>query len=349
METSNYSKCAFTVKVILLCLLSLGGLSCGDKEDRVPLDKITDSPSVWEKFLEESNIQVSNPELVTSFTGTMTIGEYLYIFGAKNYHPWISCIGKDGVEKGSFEYKDSDIKYGRMRPDLVVYNYENILFLKSILANEKIDGSRDFEVERVDLIALDLNTMKLLSVVYKDTSFYSFIHDIVYSNNRFYMHIYGSSSPKNKIYLFDQNLKTIFERDVKDTELSGSYKNKLSILDDERIAYCTSRSVNNDNLITMHSSGYINVINLKNYELLHQFDRENLPIKGDRIDSYPKSIEYTIDTLTVETDHFKFLYDEREVNKDPISGITKIGKVLDSYFYKIDPETYEILEWGKVK
>lgn len=347
METSNYSKCTFTVKVILLCLLSLGGLSCSDKEDPVPIDSIS-SESVWEKFLEESNIQVSNPELVTSFKGTMTIGEYLYIFGAKNYHPWISCIGKDGVEKSLFEYKDSDIKYGLIRPDLVVYNYENILLLKPILSNVKTEGSGTVDIERIDLIALDLNTMKLLSVVCKGIPF-DVNYDIVHSNNKFYMHMSSTSSSDNKIYLFDQNLKTIFQRDVKDTELSGGYKNKLSILDDERIAYCTSRSVNNDNLITMHSSAYINIINLKNYELLHQFDRENLPIKGDRIDDYPENVKYTIDTLTVETDHFKFLYDEREVNKDPISGITTIGKVLDSYFYKIDPETYEILDWGKIQ
>lgn len=89
----------------------------------------------------------------------------------------------------------------------------------------------------------------------------------------------------------------------------------------------------------------ISIINLKEWKLLKKYNLENgFKPMGDHLGE--KNIFYYADSIYLEGESVKLIYDEVLIEKDEISEAEN-QKILNKYQYSINSDTYEITFEGK--
>ena len=89
------------------------------------------------------------------------------------------------------------------------------------------------------------------------------------------------------------------------------------------------------------------IINLKEWKMVKEIgEAEGLKPQGDHLGE--EDIFYKMDTTYLDGKNIKYVYNEKKIESDPISGV-KQDRILNKYYYNININTYDVSYMGKLK
>lgn len=336
---------AISTMALLLCACS------GDEKKEMPIDM--PSISIVEQFLNDNNLYPNNKEEINSIDKLFIWDNHKVLLGQKKYNGWICKFDSNGKEIFSFELpKENNWKYSHYNQNSVVLTCDNFTLLRGWYTNVENHKELSSYNYQEHLSTFDMNNFKEIDklnyqgrTLEKDFNVYAFIGNDRYlslvhstlTSEEDKLHIIGDNG-EFKYFTYWNNNKSIFFG-----EYLGSIYDKKSImifLTDEIVAPVTS-SDNDKNILIPYK-----IINLKKWELVKEIgETEGLKPQGDHLGE--EDIFYKMDTTYLDGKNIKYVYSEKKIESDPISGV-KQDRLLNKYYYNIDIDNYKVTYMGKV-
>lgn len=324
-------------KRIFFLFLALCLVACSkDFVEVEPKPIVTPNPA--KEYLEREGLRPSDIDSINSISGKIKKEDYTIILGSKSNKPWLSkfdqtgneiyCIdieeNKYNSEYGHFyEISGSFEKNGFMLFGIVYKSHEsNSESLGHSIASINIESGKIYKIKDLE----DLGSHGFLTS----------------SNNRSLAVIGKSVIERKKIIMYGDKWDVLWERELKDSEdcdIYDDYGNQSLIVNDNEIFVYKDYNRELDPNWVMN--GNIKYINVKDYKLIKEFDKEefDFPKEPDmsELDFFVKHT-FSID----DNGSVFFLRDKIEKIKDPISGKEEPGKFLKRYIYRIDTKDLSV-------
>nr|DAZ11127.1 MAG TPA: Protein involved in gliding motility 9 Secretion System Type.5A [Caudoviricetes sp.] len=306
-----------------------------DEKEAMPIEIPT--LSSIEQFLEGNNLNPTQRENINSIGKLIELNQHRIVLGERNHKAWISKFDANGKEVCSSDFNPiSPWKYSFFNSTSFLYTDNRYLFVRGFCSNSLDLGSENLK-EFASII--DVNTCNLLDMFDAPSSNNIFNYHVESSNGR-YLIIRSNIEIGNTFYVVGDLGKILYTREWGNNEESflGSYYNKdiMIFLEDEVVAPVIS----NDEYFKPYK-----IVNLKNWELIKEFDKEELKPQGDYFGQ--ENIVYSVDTTYLDGNNIKYVYSEMKRESDPISGV-KQDRLLNKYYYNIDIDNYKVTYMGKV-
>ena len=326
------------MKKILYVISTMALLLCAcskDEKEEMPIEIPTLSPI--EQFLEGNNLNPTQRENINSIGKLIDLNQHRIVLGERNHKAWISKFDANGKEVCSSDFNPiSPWKYSFFNSTSFLYTDNRYLFVRGLCSNSLDLGSENLK-EFASII--DVNTCNLLDMFDAPSSNNNFNYHVESSNGR-YLIIRSNIGIGNTFYVVGNLGKILYTREWGNNEESffESYYNKdiMIFLEDEVVAPVIS----NDEYFKPYK-----IVNLKNWELIKEFDKEELKPQGDYFGQ--ENIVYSVDTTYLDGNNIKYVYSEKKIESDPISGV-KQDRLLNKYYYNIDIDNYKVTYMGKV-
>lgn len=350
------------MKKILFAISTMALLLCAcskDDKDPAPIDKVTDGSeeikSKLDEILDKENLFPSERENINTIGQILDLNDYRYIIGQRNHKAWISKLGADGKELSVFELPNLDNwKYSHYNNNSILLTNDNFALLRGWYTNvENPTGIIEHYKYQEHLSTVDMSNLKEIDKLdyqgetfKKDFSLKTYIE-----NDRYLLFIESTYNPREqeKLHVIGYDGKIKYSIDWGENEslffhgyLGFIYdkKNIMIFLTDEIVAPVTS-SDNNKDFLNPYK-----IINLKKWELVKEIgETEGLKPQGDHLGE--EDIFYKMDTTYLDGNNIKYVYSEKKIESDPISGV-KQDRLLNKYYYNIDIDNYKVTYMGKV-
>jgi hypothetical protein len=339
-------------KIIFIFLPFTILLGCDKETEQEPENELSyEQRMMYERF-DELGIKPSDKDSISYLGGFIDSTTYKLALGRKNGHAWVAKFNSSGDEIFSFEVKEThpDKKYSHYDQTSILFGDANTLFVRCWHTNYEevsyfnaevysslsmIDIQSGKELKRFDFVQGEgLYGIKKIADSYFVEGPYLDIHANPNLGNRSYQSFYMIKGDN-----------VLWERKCADYEKSSGidfYGNQV-FLDYERIIYEYNSSrpyYDSEGYTQGYIESYYRVVNLKDRELLYEFDGENIPLFGKE-----RGEEYVFENIEIKDDFMRIGYrrDRKVPISDPIAGVyDEKTETVGKYYYDIDINDYSV-------
>jgi hypothetical protein len=326
---------------ILLSAMLLCGCNNDTSEKVGPKESLTtDAADIFGRIYELYNINLSS-DSITHIGGISENETNVMILGRKYNNAWIGVYDLSGSELFSHIIEDPypDKKYSHFNINSIIYLNDDVLFLRGWYSNMADFGNIDYNT----LAFLSMVNMKNGKEIKRFITIYGtglYSVEVVFDA---YLVTEGSDVIREKKFYMMKNGAVLWERQCKDYENQDGidYYYSHKFIDYEKIIYMDSAARTNSHFTT---GKFGKIINLKESELLYEFDTDKTPFHKSNGNEFP---EYKIDSLQLFDNRIiQLFYTEYSTARstDPISGQIDIHRSeIENYRYDIEIDGYSIL------